>query len=426
VDEKRRYVMVGTGMRAMTYIDALAGPHSDTSSLVALCDSSSIRMAYHADRMGRMGNDVPVLYSASGYERMLEMENPDGVIICSVDSTHDQYIIPALNRDLEVIVEKPLTTDSGKVARIHDALTTSHGRLAVTFNLRWADGPRKVRRLIEEGGVGQIHHIHFEHFLNLSHGADYFRRWHSDKNQSGGLLVHKSTHHFDLVNWWLDELPRSVFCHGALRFYGESDARTPAGNPGRFHLDLHGNEALRELYLKAESETGYIRNQDVFRNGIDIEDTLSVLVRYRSGALLNYSLIAYSPYEGFRVSITGDKGRIEYRERHGHPVDAGSGGEVSAPHWELEHTRPFSPSDTGHGFIKEGGHGGADPLLMKQLFGGTPGGVDPEGRAAGFYQGAASMLIGAAANESIQTGLPVSIDSLFSFPHADRLRDFVQ
>ena len=71
------------------------------------------------------------------------------------------------------------------------------------------------------GTIGDVFSVHFEWLLNTKHGADYFRRWHRDKRNSGGLLVHKSTHHFDLVNFWLGTQPKTVFAMGDLRFYKE-------------------------------------------------------------------------------------------------------------------------------------------------------------------------------------------------------------
>ena len=55
--------------------------------------------------------------------------------------------------------------------------------------------------------------------------ADYFRRWHRDKRNSGGLLVHKATHHFDLINFWLGSAPELVMALGGLRFYGHENAQ---------------------------------------------------------------------------------------------------------------------------------------------------------------------------------------------------------
>lgn len=77
----------------------------------------------------------------------------------------------------------------------------------MTFNYRYAPHNTKVAEIIRSGAIGQVTSVHFEWMLNTQHGADYFRRWHRDRRNSGGLLVHKSTHHFDLVNFW--SAPRS-------------------------------------------------------------------------------------------------------------------------------------------------------------------------------------------------------------------------
>ena len=130
------------------------------------------------------------------------------------------------------------------------------------------------------------------------HGADYFRRWHRDKANSGGLLVHKSTHHFDLVNWWLADAPGPVYARGGLRFYGERNAarprlgRTPghaARRAGRRPVRASTSPPTRgssALYLDAEHEDGYLRDQNVFGDGVTIEDNMAVLVRYARGATM--------------------------------------------------------------------------------------------------------------------------------------------
>ena len=126
------------------------------------------------------------------------------------------------------------------------------------------------------------------------HGADYFRRWHRDKSISGGLLVHKSSHHFDLVNWWLADVPSVVYAAGALRFYGDRNAaeRGITGRPARSTRPRHGPRPLRprprrgrgqrRLYLDGEKHDGYVRDQDVFDPGITIEDNAGRLVDYAS------------------------------------------------------------------------------------------------------------------------------------------------
>ncbi|BDZ41356.1 hypothetical protein GCM10025865_06550 [Paraoerskovia sediminicola] len=170
--------------------------------------------------------------------------------------------------------------------------------------------------------------VHLEWVLDTVHGADYFRRWHRDRDISGGLLIHKASHHFDLVGWWVDDVPTTVTAHTSRRFYGEENTpdgptRPARGTPGApdgptgrtasdpFLLDLNDDPRLAALYLEAEQHDGYRRDQDVFGPGVTIDDTMSVLVGYSRGATLTYSLTAYGPWEGYRVSVTGTEGRAE-------------------------------------------------------------------------------------------------------------------
>jgi hypothetical protein len=78
-----------------------------------------------------------------------------------------------------------------------------------------------------------------------------------------------------------------------------------------FALHLSKDDQLKTMYLDAEHEDGYYRDQSVFGDGISVEDTMGVIVRYRTGAILTYSLTAYAPWGGFRLVFNGSKGRIE-------------------------------------------------------------------------------------------------------------------
>ena len=224
----------------------------------------------------------------------------------------------------DVICEKPMTTDAGKARAIFDAIESTGRSLRVTFNYRYAPANSKLRQLLAAGTIGRPLHVDFSWLLDTSHGADYFRRWHREKHNSGGLLVHKATHHFDLVNWWLASRPQQVFALGNLMFYGAANAAArgeyysyarytgeEAARDDPFALFLDQDPGLRGLYLDAEAETGYLRDRNVFGDPITIEDTLCVTARYRNAALLSYSLVAYAPWEGYRVAITGTRGRLE-------------------------------------------------------------------------------------------------------------------
>ena len=80
----------------------------------------------------------------------------------------------------------------------------------------------RIKELLLSGVIGEVASVDFHWYLDTSHGADYFRRWHAYMAYSGSLFVHKATHHFDLLNWYLESDPAEVFARGALRNYGRA------------------------------------------------------------------------------------------------------------------------------------------------------------------------------------------------------------
>lgn len=447
ISHKKKFVAVGTGGRIPMFIDPIARDYADSCDLLALCDISKVRMQYHRNRlMNDYGYHDVKLYDAAQFDRMLAETRPDTVIVCTVDSTHHDYIVRSLDNGCDVISEKPMTTDAVKCQAIFDAVRRSGRKVRVAFNYRWSPGLTKIRELLREGKIGRINHVQMEYLLDTKHGADYFRRWHSYKAQSGGLLVHKATHHFDLINWWIDSIPDTVYAAGNLVYYGRHNAivrgderftrydRYTGQDTGDdpFRYDLTASESIKSLYYDAEEETGYLRDQNVFREGIDIEDSMSVIVTYRNGVTLNYSLNAYCPWEGFRVAFNGDKGRIEFEEVHKAHVIAGqSDTQLAAEQagskapYRIRYLPLFGPEEIIEVPRAKGSHGGGDPLIQNQMFAPNPK-PDPFGRTAGHEQGAASILIGISANRSIASGLPIEISDLFSLkPKATRLSELI-
>jgi predicted dehydrogenase len=426
-------VIVGTGSRAGMYVDAITGAYRETAELVGLCDLSQTRMDWYNRRLGTMAIEPRPTYLANAFDRMIAETCPETVIVTTVDAHHHLYITRAMELGCDVITEKPMTTDPEKMRAIFDAIARTGRSLRVTFNYRYAPAYTVMRRLMTEGVVGRPLCVDFSWLLDTRHGADYFRRWHRERASSGGLLVHKATHHFDLVNWWIDSYPRQVFALAGLAFYGRANAESrgevysyarytghAAALNDPFALFLDRSAALRGLYLEAEAESGYIRDRNVFGEPITIDDTMTVTARYRNGALLAYCLVAYAPWEGLRVAITGDRGRLELDivENVTHLMEDAQRATASKGAFRAAritvHPMFGAPYevDVPSG---EGGHGGADPVMLEELFSPSPP-PDPYGRAASHVDGAASLLVGFAANESIRSERLVHTDDLLRLP----------
>ena len=449
---RTRYAIVGLGGRHYMFHEAILSTFADHAELVALCDVNpgrvalSRRMAQLAltDRaqyqqvlksmdaagLASTAADADLIvpgYRADEFERMIAETRPDTVIVTTKDATHDDYICRAMELGCDVITEKPMTTDAAKCRRILDTQARTGRKVTVTFNYRYSPPRTQIKDLLMSGVIGEVTSVDFHWLLDTHHGADYFRRWHRNKENSGGLMVHKATHHFDLVNWWLSDVPRRVYADGARYFYRPETgdrygltARTdrchtcPVANRCPFALKMADIPSLKALYLDSEQYDGYFRDRCVFSPEMNIEDNMNVVVDYAGGTKMSYSLTAFAPWEGYIISFNGTKGRIEHKMEEAAYIN-GDGTVPGAlksegtwirvyPHWGA--AREVEVWQAG------GGHGGADPIMLSYIF--APGAqeADPYLRAADQRAGAWSIGVGIAANRSMATGQAVDVAAL--------------
>jgi len=432
--QRKRYAQVGMGGRSGMYTRAVVEKYRDAAELVGICDVNEGRMALVNRRIESLGGEPVAAYKAEDFDRMIAETRPEVVIVTSVDSTHDRYICRAMELGCDVISEKPMTTDEVRCRKILETRARTARKLRVTFNYRYSPPRTQMKELLASDIVGQVLSVDFAWLLDTRHGADYFRRWHRRRENSGSLLVHKATHHFDLVNWWLDDVPEQVFAHASRRYYtpanaermglegrGERCLECPVKDRCKFYLDLAGNEELKALYLDNEKEDGYFRDRCVFSDEIDIWDNMSATIRYRRGALLNYMLHSYSPWEGYRIAFNGTRGRLEHQACESTYI-SGDGtvpGELTSGNVSITLVPEFSQAQPIEPRTAAGGHGGGDDLLLADLFD-PDAPADAIGCKADHRDGAYSILTGVAAYHSIDTGMAMNIaDLLGGAPIAD-------
>ncbi|TCD62053.1 hypothetical protein EIP91_007529 [Steccherinum ochraceum] len=425
-----RVAVIGTGSRAAMFVRGII--ERPESSVVAICEPNAVRAAYYNSLLQELGAPTVPVYKPEQFKEMLEKEKVESIVVTCIDALHDQYIVPALEAGVRVLTEKPMTTDIEKCRRILDTVQKTGEHVTVTFNYRYNPVHEAVKRALAEGKIGRILSVHFEWMLDTVHGADYFRRWHRQKTNSGGLMVHKSGHHFDLVNWWLDSQPETVAAMGKLAFYGDENGKrhgwardyerargAPEAKDDPFALDLEADETLKSIYADAEKEDGYHRDQNVFAPGIGIEDDMALLVRYKNGATMSYHLTAYSPWEGYRVMFNGSQGRLElevvesqFREISDPQISGGqihgrapmpNPGDATIKVHRLWQKPEFIPVVMEHE-----AHGGGDRRMLSVLFGPLPGEQvdtgDASKQTANERDGALALAVGLLANESFKTG----------------------
>jgi predicted dehydrogenase len=401
----RRYAIVGTGHRATSmWGKELLQRHPDAVELVGLCDSNPLRA--EAAR-ALLGVRCPTF---SSFDEMCEQASPELLLVSTVDAAHASLIVSALERGLQVITEKPMVVDEAQCQAVLDAERRTGRQVVVAFNYRYAPKHRKVKELLANGAIGRITSVDFAWYLDVQHGADYFRRWHRLRSQGGSLFVHKATHHFDLVNWWLDAEPLEVYASGDLKRYGSRGPfrhthcrPCPHQDRCEFHWDITRDPRLMKLYAGCESADHYHRDGCVFREDVDIFDTMAALVRYSNDVTMAYSVNAFLPIEGHRVAFNGERGRLEMRDHERQPWEA-------VPETELSLVRNFGKRELITVKKGEGGHAGGDNALLDLIFGGAP--APAHLRLPGSRAGALSCLTGIAARRSVDEHRPVRIADL--------------
>jgi predicted dehydrogenase len=361
---------------------------------------------------------------------MLKETKPDLLIVTTKDSTHHTFIIKGLDFGCDVLTEKPLTIDERKCQDIIDAERRSNKNLIVGFNYRWSPYATKVKELLQKKSIGKITSVDFHWYLNTFHGASYFRRWHGLREEGGTLWVHKATHHFDLLNWWIDSDPEEVFAYGDLEHYGVNgqfrgkNCRSCAHKSTcAYHWDITKDDRMMNLYANHEQHDGYIRDNCLFREEINIYDKMSAQVKYKNKTILNYSLTTYSPIEGYRVAFNGTEGRIEawldipyqkdvtVNQAELHSAEMDQRGEEKASSEPIIVHQLWTDFEVERVPVTRGGHGGGDQRLQDKIFR-NKGLEDQYERSAGLRDGVMSILIGIAARKSIEGGTPIKIATL--------------
>lgn len=424
---RKKYAVCGLSNRAISmFIKPMLTTFSEQAELVAVLDIDPARFEVFRHKQPDHAH-IPG-YSPDQFDQMVAEMHPDVILVAGRDDTHARYIIRALEHGLDAVCEKPMATTGADCRAILEAEAASKGKVTVTFNYRYSPIHTRVKELILEGRLGRITSVDLNWYIDTYHGSSYFQRWNRKREFSGGLSIHKSSHHFDLVNWWTGQQPVEAFSYGALNYFGADGELNPRREDGR-HCQTcdvkrdctyysRWNSRSRDLKVKddhigtvavsggVQPYTNYRPDMCIYDSEINIEDTYTATVKYNQGALLSYSVNFSLPYEGYRLAINGTKGRLETQEYH-----APSRIPFPTPVQTIDYYPLFGSKETLHVVHRDGGHGGGDPVLLEDVFLG-PDPARPYDILSGSTDGAYSIATGEAVWRSVKEHRPVRIDEV--------------
>ena len=172
---KKRYAVCGVSMRGISmWAKPIVEQFADVAELVGLLDIDPLRFEVCKETIP--GAKDVATYMADEFEKMLEEQKPDALIVTCMDCFHKHYVVEGLKHGLDVICEKPMTTNTADALEIREAEKNSKGKVICTFNYRYNPVHRKLRELVIKGAVGRVTHVDLTWFIDIHHGASYFNR----------------------------------------------------------------------------------------------------------------------------------------------------------------------------------------------------------------------------------------------------------
>jgi predicted dehydrogenase len=329
-----RLGVLGYGQRGELATHAHHPDHG--TRVVVVCDPSPDAQARARDVFG------PDLETVPAVDGLIDAR-PDAVFVLTPDWMHEEHAVRLLEAGIAVYLEKPMATSIAACDRILATAARTGARLYIGHNMRHMAFVREMKRLIDEGAIGQVETVWGRHFVG--HGGDFFfRDWHADRSKTTGLLLQKGAHDIDVIHWLAGGYSRTVHAFGRLAVYGATTERLAGGESwwktGR--LDAWPPRSLRPL-------------NDV----VDVEDLSLMEMVLDNGVLASYLQCNFTPDYWRSYTVIGDEGRLE---------NFGDGDPGTVIKIWNRRKRGYADADvTVPVGAAEGGHGGADPLIVAEF-----------------------------------------------------------
>lgn len=392
MSKKRKIAVIGCGMRATAYLRHLPEEFRENLELGAVADPSARNRSFFVERFGGRHTE-----EFEDWEKMLEEVEIDALIISSPNQFHAGQLIAAMALGIPILLEKPVAIRIEDCQRIWEAYqASSRPFIAVGFVLRFAPFYRRLLEITSSGELGQILQVDADEPLNAGMTSAFFRQgWRLYDRLSGGLLVEKCCHDFDILALLAGSAPKRVFSfasrtHFVPRPREEQHARFDAENTRKMGLDYG------DLHIKRYFES--IGDESVYSAESEVPDHQSVTIEFGNGVLSCFSVCFGQPKSTRRVRISGSNGALD-GDAHASSIV------LTLPHanderWD-EKTEIVSHDSSGHG----GGDSQIGLMFWKVVFGGAPDANCPQ-----LKDGIEAVLSAICAQESSRTGLPVGVD----------------
>lgn len=332
--KKARIGVIGCGVRIRHVLKLMMG-QSDCAEVCALHDPSEPAVSLGLQELN------PNARVYSDYKELANDPDLDWVFIGSWNCFHKEQAIEALQAGKHVFCEKPLATTLEDCLAIRDAWQRSGRVFFIGFTLRFSPLYTRIKRLLDEGAIGDIVSFEFNETLDFNHGGYIHRDWRRRTEYAGTHLLEKCCHDIDLAHWMAQSLPVRVGSFGGTNFFVPSNA---------YHMERIGRNAKGKLAYQAFDCP--CSDLDPFSADKDIVDNQVAIVEFENGVRASFHTNCNAGIPERRMYIIGSEGTIR--------------GDYYTGNLELRQVG-WEQAIKTYNLQGQGEHGGSDVVLAQQL-----------------------------------------------------------
>ena len=214
--------ILGAGNRGADVYAELMAQRPNQARVVAMADARPERLAHVGERFG-LGADALFASAEALLERVHDL---DAVVVATPDNAHVAPAVAALERGLEVLLEKPIAPDLEGVRSIERAAARKGaGSVTVAHVLRYTPFFRGLKELLDEGRIGRLVAVQHTENIGYFHFAHSYVRgnWRREADASPMLLA-KACHDLDLLRWLVGAPCTAVTSVGGLAHFRSENA----------------------------------------------------------------------------------------------------------------------------------------------------------------------------------------------------------
>ncbi len=373
--KKLKVIVIGAGNRGGTYTDYMT-QMPEKYEVVAVAEPRESRREYVQKK-----HNIPDNMCFDDYKPLLELGKiADIALIATMDRQHFEPAMKAIDLGYDLLLEKPITPTPEECIALTNRANEKGVKVVICTVLRYTFLFNKLKEIIDSGKIGKVMSINHEECVEFVHQSHSFVRgnWHNSK-ESSFMLLQKSCHDMDILQWLIGKKCKKVQSFGSLSYFREENA--PEGAPARCLEGCPVGETCPynavKLYLENESNwfrsaaTKLVKSSDedvkkslaesnygkcVFRSNNDVVDHQTVNMLFEDDVTVTFTMNAFNS-GGRYINIYGTKGEIRAALKGDCPI------KIYDPVTKETEEIPCNATD---GIL--GGHGGGDAGIIVALY----------------------------------------------------------